>query len=329
MDWKKKNILITGMSGFLAPHIADKIVKLGGNVIGGIHDEKKTCYYRISGLGKLMTIVDLDIGDLQRIKEVITNYEINFIFHCAANSIVKNCVKNPIGAFSVNILGTANILEAARTIGNIEGIMCMESDKSYGSFEKNQLPYKETDGVKPKNVYEVSKACSGLIAETYSYNYNLPVFTVRAANLYGPGDMNTSRLIPGSILRSLNKEDPILYSGVAQYVREFLYVEDAADAIIKLMENINLTKSNIYNIGSGAIHSIEKVMKMLLLATPGQSKVRIVEKDALYKEIEEQYVDYSKMLSIVPNFSPRNLEVGLKETVIWYKKNKNNLPLPP
>jgi CDP-glucose 4,6-dehydratase len=328
MKWNNKNVLITGIAGFLGPHIAKLLLKQGANVIGGVHDMKRTSFYSIEGIDKSTTVAHFDINNIDRIKEVISNYEIHYIFHCAAHSIVKNCINNPIGAFQANIIGTANILEAARLVGGVEGIMCMESDKSYGSFDKNDLPYKEEQGIKPTNVYEVSKACSGLIAAAYMHNYNIPIFTVRAANLYGPGDMNISRLIPGSILRLLNNDSPVLYSGVADYIREFLYVDDAADAIIQLMENIEITKSEIFNIGSSSIYKISEVLDMIAHKFPNGPSVKIVQKNTLFKEIEEQYVDYSKLTKIVSEYSPRSLDKGLDETIEWYKKHYKNLTIP-
>ena len=216
MEWNNKNVLITGIAGFLGPHIAKLLIDKGANIIGGVHDFKRTSFYSIEEIDQSTTVADIDINNIDRIKEVITNYEVHYIFHCAAHSIVKNCINNPIGAFQANIIGTANVLEAARQVGGVEGIMCMESDKSYGSFDKNELPYKEDQGIKPTNVYEVSKACSGLIATAYMHNYNIPIYTVRAANLYGPGDMNISRLIPGSILRLLNGSSYMLRMPLTQ-----------------------------------------------------------------------------------------------------------------
>jgi CDP-glucose 4,6-dehydratase len=328
MKWNNKNVLITGITGFLGPHIAKLLNKQGANIIGGVHDFKKSSFFSIEGIDKLVTIAEIDINNIDRLKEVITNYEIHYIFHCAAHSIVKNCINNPIGAFQANIIGTANILEAARLVGGVQGIMCMESDKSYGSFDKNELPYKEEHGIKPTNVYEVSKACSGLIATAYMHNYNIPIYTVRAANLYGPGDMNISRLIPGSILRLLNGNSPILYSGVADYIREFLYVEDAADAIIKLMENIEISKSQIFNIGSNSIFKISEVLDMIADKFPEGPNVKIVQKDILFKEIEEQYVDFTKLKKIAKEFSPRELQDGLTETINWYQKHYKKLTIP-
>ena len=326
-SWKKKNVLITGMSGFFAPHIAEKLINLGAEIVGTIHDQKMS-YAKLSGIDQKISICQADINDIDRLKEIITNYEVDYIFHCAANSIVKLCANNPIGSFKTNIMGTANLLEAARSSCTVKGIMCMESDKSYGSFDADDLPYKEDQCIKPSNVYEVSKACSGLIAKAYSSNYSLPVFTIRAANLYGPGDANTSRLIPGSIMRLLYGESPVLFKGVANYIREFLYVGDAAYAVIKLMEKIDITKSQVINLGSAEIHKVEHVVNILCSQIDSKIKPIVKEKQDLFKEIEEQYVDFSKLKGLVKDYSPTDLETGLKFTIDWYEKFSGKLARP-
>jgi CDP-glucose 4,6-dehydratase len=327
-SWNKKNVLITGISGFLAPHIAEKLESLGANIIGTVHDYKKISYGQITGLYNKVNIAQADINDLSRIEELLANYEIDYIFHCAANSIVRQFATNPTGCLQTNIIGTMNILEAARRVGGVKGIACMESDKSYGSFDPDDLPYKEGQAIKPTNVYEVSKACSGLIAEAYSNNYLLPIFTIRAANLYGPGDMNMSRLIPGSIIRLFHSESPVLYSGVAKYIREFLYVEDAAMSLIKLMEKIDITKSNIYNLGSGEIHQIENIIKLICKKIDSSIEHVVVEKNNLFKEIEQQYLDIEKVKSVIDNYKTLSLNEGIDRTIEWYKKYENKIPRP-
>ena len=326
--WVKKNVLITGISGFLAPHIAENLEAMGANVIGTIHDYKKVSYGQITGLFDKIIIAQVDINDLQRMQDLISNYKVDYIFHCAAHSIVKYCATNPTGCFHTNIIGTMNILEAARIVGGVKGIVCMESDKSYGSIDPDDLPYREDQVVKPTNVYEVSKACSGLVSEAYSNNYSMPIFTIRAANLYGPGDMNVSRLIPGTIMRLFHSESPVLYSGVAKYIREFLYVEDAAITLIKLMEKIDFTRSNIYNLGSGEIHKIEDVIKIICEKIDSNISHTVVNKSDSFKEIEKQYLDIKKVKKVISDYKAIELNEGLDKTILWYKRYLDQIPRP-
>lgn len=320
MNWKNKNVLITGIHGFLGGHIAQALCKQGANVIGGFHDNKKASYCQLEKISNSITEAHIDILDLQRITDVLVFYEIEYVFHCAASAIVRTCSENPIGAFNNNIMGTVNVLEAARRSKHIKGILCMESDKSYGEFDDNDLPYNEEQSINPKNVYEVSKACSGLIAKAYSHNYDVPVFTVRAANLYGPGDLNVTRIIPNTVINILNDESPVLFRGVGNYVREFLYVGDMVYATIKLMENIDNTKSQIYNIGSGSIHPIHEIIELIKHYMGSNIPTNIVDKDATFKEIDTQYLDYNKLIKAVPDYNPQTFNNGIEKTVKWYKQ---------
>jgi CDP-glucose 4,6-dehydratase len=318
--WENKSVLITGISGFLGAHLAEILTNKGAHVVGIVHDLKKNNYLGIKGLDKRIDVCQANILNHNRMREIITNYDIKYIFHCAAESIVQKCTVDPLGVFNTNIMGTVSLLEAARVVGGVEGIMCMESDKTYGSFDSKDLPYKEDQAIKPTNVYEVSKACTGLVAHAYSNNYSLPIFTIRGANLYGPGDMSISRLIPGSIMRVLRGEPPIVYSGVADYIREFIYVEDAANAIIQLMEKIDKTKLHAINLGSGYKYNIKSIVELICSMLNTDYKPKIIEKDPVFKEIEEQYLDLTKLKSFLPDFEPRELHEGLKKTISWYKE---------
>lgn len=324
--WMGKKVLLTGITGLLAPHIGVRLANLGATVVGTYHDEKPFTYLSTAAERGRITLAQCDINSLPRLQELISTYEIDFVFHCAAQSIVRQCVTNPIGAFATNIIGTANVLEAARLVGGVSGIMCMESDKSYGSFDEADLPYREGQVLKPHNVYEVSKACSGLIADAYSNNFEMPVFTIRAANLYGPGDLNVSRLIPGSVLRLLQGRPPVLYSGVSEYIREFLYVTDAADAIINLMERIDDTRGHVFNLGSGCTVSISDLLQIIIQRVRPGCSPRVIDRDAFFKEISKQYVSFEKLKGVLPEYQPRGLLEGLEPTIEWYRENLLRFP---
>lgn len=325
VNFKNQKVLVTGASGFLGGHIISKLIKQNANVVGIYHDLHKHTFIGVEGLNFQIDLAQANITDLTRMTKIISNYEIQYVFHCAANPIVRTCCTDPIGCFQTNIMGTASILEACRSVGSVKGIMCMESDKSYGSFDISDLPYKEDQALKPNNIYEVSKACAGYIARSYNHNYNIPTFTIRAANLYGPGDMNLSRLIPGSILHILNNLPPILYTGVENYIREFIFVEDAADIIIKLMQKIDEVRGHAINLGSGSMHRISDVIELICTTLNSNLHPEIVEKQLSFKEIEKQWLDLTKLYNFIPNFMPLSLEQGLIKTIKWYLKfNKLN-----
>lgn len=318
--WKSQPVLITGISGFLGSHLAERLIEKGAKIVGTIRDSKATTYIELTGLDRKITVCQADVVDPARTREILTSYDIKYIFHCAAHSIIRKCATDPLSCFDVNVMGTVAVLEAARGIGKVDGIMCMESDKSYGPFDPKDLPYKEEQAIKPKNVYEVSKACAGLVAAAYQHNYGLPVFTIRSANLYGPGDMHLSRLIPGSIMRILRGEAPVLYGDVADYIREFIYVDDAAEGMIALMEGIEASSGEVLNLGSGEKHRIKDVIATLCAMLGSDLEPQVIEKEDIVKEIREQYLDLTKLRRFLPKFKTRSFEDGLAATVAWYKE---------
>jgi CDP-glucose 4,6-dehydratase len=314
---KGKPVLVTGVAGFLGGHIAERLLDRGAEVVGLVHDHHRLYYLNLEGLTVSHTVQG-DITNLESVRRIVADYEIEYVFHTAADPIVRKCVLDPVGCFETNILGTAKVLEACRQVGTVKGAMCMESDKAYGSFDPKDLPYQEDQALKPSNVYEVSKACAGYVAKAYDSNYGLPTFTIRGANLYGPGDMNISRIIPGSILRILRGERPVLYGGVGDYIREFIYIGDAAEVCVQLMEQIDRTRGLPINLGTGATYKVVNVMETLCTLMQTDMKPQIVEKANEFKEIEEQQLDLTRLRSFVPDYEFLTVPDGLRNTIEWY-----------
>lgn len=319
VDLRNQPVLVTGAAGFLGGHIVEALLNRGAEVIALTHDAHKSSYMTIENL-PVAHVVQGDITDLHSIQRIIADYEVSYVFHLAADPIVRKCALDPIGCFNTNIMGTAMVLEACRQVGTVRGVLCMESDKSYGSFDVKDLPYQEDQALKPSNVYEVSKACSGYIAKAYDSNYDLPTFTIRGANLYGPGDMNTSRLIPGSVLRVLNEEQPVLYGGVGDYIREFIYVADAAEICVQLMEQVGEIRGMPFNLGSGSTHRVADVLNQICQLMDTDLTPKIVEKASSFKEIEMQYLDLSRLRTYIREYEYTPMVEGLKHTIEWYTK---------
>ncbi len=319
VDLFRRPVFVTGASGFLGGHVVERLLARGAEVVALVHDMHKDSYIKFEKMD-VNHIVSGDITNLADMTRIIADYEIEYVFHLAADPIVRKCSLDPVGCFETNIMGTAMVLEAARTVGTVKGVLCMESDKSYGSFDAHDLPYREDQALKPSAVYEVSKACAGLVAKAYDHNYDIPTYTIRGANLYGPGDMNLSRLLPGSILRLLNGEAPVLYGGVASYVREFIYVADAAEIIVQLMQDIDNTRGHAINLGSGETFQVGELMNQICESVDPAIKPQIVDKGNSFMEIEKQWLDLTKLRSFVPNHSYMKMPEGLQLTVDWYRK---------
>jgi CDP-glucose 4,6-dehydratase len=221
--WKDKKVLVTGFEGFLGSNLSQALIFLGARVFGlDIKVGRKETLLTGSDYKKIKVIKG-SVANYKLVEQVINKYKINVVFHLAAEAIVAKCHRNPLRAFSANITGTWNILEACRNSKDIQSVIIASSDKAYGAHKN--LPYRENVALQGNHPYDVSKSCADLIANTYAHTYNLPVGVTRCGNIYGPGDFNFSRLIPDA-LRCLSKGKTLQVRSDGKFVRDYVYVED-------------------------------------------------------------------------------------------------------
>jgi CDP-glucose 4,6-dehydratase len=310
MDFKGKNILITGINGFLGSLCAEKFLEEGAHVIGLVKDRNKKTKPHILDR---CSIVYGDIRDKEVFPYILSKYEVDFVLHLAAQAIVKICNNEPYTAYMSNMVGTLNLMEALRTVKNgPQKTIVITSDKAYGPSAS--LPYMETTELVVADSYCTSKACQDMLARSYAMTYDIPVVIVRAGNLYGPGDLNTSRLIPRSIIRMLTGKSPVLYSTVAEFTREFIYVENAFNAFKVLLEFG--VSSEAYNIGGTKPHKIVDVIEMIRNKINPDIKVELLEKD--FYEIKEQYLCSDKLKGLGWS-EDVGLSEGLDKSISWYR----------
>jgi len=302
----KKRILITGAGGFLGRQLAEHL----GNdhlVYGLIHDRMPwPCrWVPLNG----------DIKDYPRLLEIVVDREIQYIYHLAAKALVRNCKCDPLGCFDANVLGTANVLEAARNSDTVAGVMCTESDKAYGA---GPTPYREEQALEPGSVYEASKACVTHVARAYHKNYDLPVFTVRPANVYGPGDDNMTRLIPNTIARLLRGEKPQITAGAEKFVREFFYVDDFVSTATGLMDAEPWGEA--FNMGTGETKTISELVAMVCELMGKDQEAEEWGKPAGLVEIPEQVLCLDKLNKWLPDRRTLSLRDGLERTIEWHRQ---------
>lgn len=304
-----RNILITGINGFLGSQCARYFHNKGYHVVGLVRDINIKTQPDIH---KFCSIVRGDVLDKNLVQSVMSKYEIQDILHLAAQPIVRICNEDPYSAYMTNVVGTLNVLESARLFKKIEKIIVISSDKAYGPAEK--LPYREDSPLTIADSYCTSKACQDQIARSYAITYKMPIVTVRAGNLYGPGDMNLSRLIPGSILKLLNGQAPFLYTGVANYIREFIYVNNVADAFKILLDKG--VPGEAYNIGGTKPYKILDVIEMIRDKINPSQGIELAPKE--FYEIPEQYLDATKLMNL--GWKPEtDLSTGLDNAIVWYR----------
>ena len=233
--WKQRNVFITGVTGFLGSWMTKYLVETEANIIGLIRDwVPKSKLIDDQDINKINSVRG-NVEDYFLIERVINEYEIDTVFHLAAQTIVGIANNNPLSTFESNIKGTWNLLEACRRNKNIKKIIVASSDKAYGDQVK--LPYDENTSLAGKHPYDVSKSCADLLCKTYYETYGLPVCVTRCGNFFGGGDLNFNRIIPGTIKSILNNERPIIRSD-GTFIRDYFYIEDGVMAYLLLAEKM-------------------------------------------------------------------------------------------
>ena len=307
---KHQTILVTGGAGFLGSNLVDRLVEEGHKVV--IIDDLSSG--RKVNLNPKAKFYKMDVRD-KKIPQILKKEKIESVFHLAARPLVEKVYNNPFEAFEINIMGTVNILESCRLKGDLRSIVVVSSDKAYGKNEN--LPYKETTPLGGDHPYEVSKAAVDLVAKTYFKTYGLPITIARFSNTFGPRDYNFGRIIPGIFEAILNNKEFLIRSD-GKMIREYTFVEDIIDGCIKLAENINKTKGEAFNFGSKNIFSVLEVVKKIeeILNKKISYKILNVAKN----EIPKQYLNWSKVKTVL-NWRPKHtFEQGVKKSFDWYQK---------
>lgn len=300
--------LITGINGFLGSALAASLQP--EKVVGLIRD--KNWKYKSDYLTNC-SLVYGDVTDLELLKRVINDYEVTNIYHLAAQSIVKLADSNPLDTFKTNVIGTANVLEAVRQINQKIKVVCASSDKAYGIHE--ELPYTEDMDLRASDIYSTSKACGDFVAQTYAKSYGLNINIIRSANIYGHGDLNFSRIIPGTIRRILNKKPPIVFTNVLRFKREFIHVDDVCEAY-KIVAECGVP-GHSYNIGDQDVLTMWEVVDLICDHMKWEG-FDLIERDL--KEIPFQYLSAEKLKSL--GWSKKvSFEDGIRRTIEWYMEH--------
>lgn len=310
---KSKNVIVTGGAGFIGSNLVNRLIQKGHHVavIDNLSSGKK------ENIHSKVTFYKADVRD-KNISKIFEKENPDTVFHLAAYPLVDKAYSDPFKTIEINIMGTVNILEICRKRGNMETIVVISSDKAYGKSKK--LPYQEHFPLKGDHPYDVSKSAADLIAQTYFHTYNLPISITRFSNVFGPGDFNFSRIVPGALIAAIENKELLIRSD-GKMVRGYTYVKDIADGCIKLMENKEKVMGQAFNFASKNIFSVIDVVKKIegILGVKINYKILNIANN----EIPKQYLDSTKAKKTL-NWQPMTtFEDGIKETFDWIK-NKNN-----
>lgn len=316
--WQDKRVLITGCTGFLGSWLAGRLVALGADVVGLIRDEVPQSKLLHDGTINKIKIVHGELCDYPLLERTMAEYEIHTIFHLAAQTIVGIANRSPMHTFETNIRGTWMVLEAARQNPTVKAILVASSEKAYG--DEHELPYKETMPLAGRHPYDVSKSCADLIAQTYAHTYGLPVAVTRCSNLYGGGDLNWNRLLPGTIRSVLRGEPPVIRSD-GSFKRDYLYVEDAVRGYMMIAEKLANTAvyGECFNFGKGQPNRALDVVNTIIKLSEHPYLQPII-LDEVKNEIRDEYLSASKAHQLLGWSPQETLESGLTKTMAWYEQ---------
>ena len=316
--WKDRRVFVTGATGMIGAWLVKDLLARGAHVVALVLDADPQSELYRSGDVNRISVVNGTLEDFRTLERAINAFEVDTVFHLGAQAIVGVAHRAPLPTFETNIRGTWNLLEACRLHRDlVERVVIASSDKAYGA--QPRLPYTEDMPVAGMHPYEVSKSAADLIARAYYHTYDLRVGIARCGNVFGGGDLNWSRIVPGTIRAFLRRERPVVRSD-GSYVRDYFYVKDAARAYLRLAERLADPQVageafNFSNESPMTVLDLVAVIQKLMDASHLEPDVR----DVAEGEIHSQYLSAARareQLAWAPEF---DLEAGLRETITWYR----------
>ncbi len=316
--WRDRPTFVTGATGLVGGWLVRRLLDLGADVVCLVRDRVPQSELARARLADRVKIVAGDVCDRELVERALGEYEIDTVFHLAAQTIVGIANRNPTSTFESNIAGTWRLFEACRRSPKVKQIVLASSDKAYG--EHAQLPYDEETPLQGSHPYDVSKSCADLIAHSYANTFGLPVVITRCGNFYGGGDLNWNRIVPGTIRSVLRGQRPVIRSD-GQFVRDYFYVEDGAIAYTLLAEKLAEDPSlagQAFNFSNELQVNVMDLVRRVL-AQLGSALEPDVRNEASH-EIRHQFLSAHKARERLGWSARFSLDEGLAQTIAWYRE---------
>ncbi len=322
VELKQHSVLVTGAYGLLGSWLVRALLERGARVTVVRRDEPANSALRRMGLEESVNVVRGDIATEGLISRALAEYDVQSVFHLAAQAIVRTANRSPLGTFETNIRGSWLVLEACRLHG-CERVVVASSDKAYGHHR--DLPYREEHALAPLYPYDVSKAAADLLARSYWHTWRLPVAVTRFANMYGGGDLNPSRIVPEAVAAALAGRAPVVRSDGSPE-RDFLYVEDAVAAYLAIWDALgrddHAACGEAFNAGGGRPHRVLDVVRLICELSGSGLEPDVRGAGTPAGEIDRQWLDFSKLRALTGWTPAVELEEGLRRTIEWERTHR-------
>lgn len=315
--WKGQRVLVTGATGIVGSWLVKRLLEAGASVVALVRDWDPQGELIRSGDITRTTVVSGALEDYTAVERALNDHEAGTVFHLGAQTIVGTAFRSPLPTFEANIRGTYHVLEACRRLPSIvKRIVIASSDKAYG--DSAVLPYTEDMPLHGLHPYDVSKSCTDLLSLTYAHTYRLPVSIARCGNIYGGGDLNWSRIVPGTIRSVLENRRPVLRSDGTN-IRDYVFVDDVVEAYLLLAEHASAegVYGEAFNFSPETQVSVVDITRRILSLMGSSLEPQVLAQSQA--EIKNQYLDSRKArerLGWTPRFS---LDEGLTRTIAWYR----------
>jgi CDP-glucose 4,6-dehydratase len=316
--WKQRRVFVTGCTGILGSWLTLALLDAGADVIGLIRDRVPLSNLNLTGADRRIIAVDGDICNGPLIERVLNEYEIEVVFHLAAQPLVRLANRAPVGTFEINVRGTWLLLEACRVSPTVKRIVVASSDKAYG--DQDVLPYTEDAPLQGRHPYDVSKSCADLITQAYARTYHLPVAITRCGNIYGGGDLNWDRIVPGTVRSVLRGESPVIRSDGSP-LRDYLFVDDIVEGYLRLAEHLDnqAVYGQGFNFGMDDPRSALDMARAIIAISDHPELQPTVLNQASH-EIGKQYLSSAKSHQLLDWSAQYSIEAGLRRTLEWYRE---------
>lgn len=307
--------LVTGAAGFVGSHVVQALLGRGDSVVALAGSAKDMRH--MPSLAQARWVYG-SVTDERLVRDCLARYEPSEVYHFAAASQVRSGERDPSGTVDVNVMGTRNVLEAARTTRCVGALLVASSDKSYG---ETGSPAKEDDALRPLHMYDATKAAADFISQAYARDFGMPVIVTRSCNIYGPGDLNWGRIFPKTCARLVDGHPPVLHQGADLMERQFVFISDYVRAALMLTAQARTLDHVAYNIG-GTVARVRAVVEGVIAASGRALLPEIVAMP--FKELKAQSVDATRLVGL--GWRPLvDLQEGTRLTWQWYARHLRGL----